>query len=156
MYKLVIETDSLDELFATVSALRDKAVVTLSGACHFTGEEEIPVKKTRSRKSGPLVTKVDVAGEETPPGEPGELPQDRIDSIKPLGDVIAEKIKKTVKASDAPIPYAEVGKATLALRDKKGVPATLAILENFGVSSARNLPVDKFAEYLTLVESAME
>lgn len=70
----------------------------------------------------------------------------------------AEKPMETEKpAEEAPsavkIPFDTVHKALLELKASRGTPVVRALLEKLGYSNVKEIPEDRFAEVLELVEA---
>lgn len=136
MYKLTIETESLDELYATISNLAGKATVTLDA-----GEQ--PVKKSKKKEASPLDEVVNFAAAQ---------------QTEATKELLARKLPPVKNSEDseidmsAIISYEKVKKATLELVKEKGKPVVLEILTKFGAKSATDLKVEQFAEYLKEVE----
>jgi len=129
-YTLSIVSDSLDDLYATISALQGKATVEISA-----GATE-PVKKPRKTK-------------EAAPAQPVQ---------EKVVEMVAKQNVEASAAEPAPavIAYKDVAAATLELVGKKGKPAALAILKEFNVETAPKLSEDKWAEYLDAVKTEMD
>jgi hypothetical protein len=54
----------------------------------------------------------------------------------------------------AAVPYEAVRDAVVALAGAKGKDAALAIIQKFGVASAKDLPTDKYAEAIAALQAA--
>ena len=132
MYKLTIETESLDELYATISQLKGAATVSISG------EENVkPVKEKKKAK---------------------EKMADEIKSfVKESGDPESEHEGKADEpAAKSLLGYEDIKKATLELVSSQGKPAALEVLGKFGAKNAQELKPEDFGKYVKEVNAKLE
>lgn len=128
MYKLVVETESLDELYNVVSGLKAKLTVVMS---EVTAE---PVKKERKKK-------LDIG-----------------DTLTEAEKESFKKTEKTPDAvEESELSYADVSKATMALvkAPGKGKPVALNILKEFGAANATELKQENWAKYIERVKEEL-
>ena len=121
---LTIEFADLVELQSFLDNIRKPAEITISttatGALAATVEA---VKKTRKAKeASPVQEKV--------------------------VELVAKQNTEAATSEPPVIDYAAVKKATMDLISKKGKPAALALLTEFGVDAAPKLPEDKWGDFI--------
>ncbi len=125
-YRLTLETDSIEEIFLTVSTLRAPSTVVLEN----NGEEPVKEKKTRKAKV------------ETSSG----AVEATIEDNKVTSITVTAPVKNNVSAETN--AYDAVKKATLDLIKAKGKPAALELLAEFEVKAATELKESDYDAYV--------
>ncbi len=135
-YKLTIESDSLEEIFASVSNLNKPSLVTMQGGTSLSEETEL--KKERKAR-GPNKLKSEVVVPIT----------EQVVLADPTPAAVAVALSEATTT-----PYEVVKKATLDLIKAKGKQTVLDILAKFDIKAATELKPSDYDAYLTQVTIA--
>lgn len=173
MYTLTITTESIDEIYSTISQLRDKATVTLEHGNGSSSEAELETLLKKERKKSeakslkaPKQINADDAKNKNADGAAAET---KLASsvVSPLsGEVhftdpaaaVAHQNKNaknsTLDESDLPnISYDQVRDATLKYMKANGKPALISILNKFDTNSALELKPAQYDDYMQKIAS---
>jgi uncharacterized ferritin-like protein (DUF455 family) len=129
MYKLTIETESLDELYATVSRLQGKATVSITGC----DEEPKKIRKAKDKMANEIK----------------EVVAEKNEEVDPLFE------KRELPSGKSLLGYEDIKKATLELVSKQGKPAALHVLNKFGAQNAQQLKPEDFGKYVSEVNAVL-